>query len=75
MRTVIVVIAAVMGLMAFGGPAVAAEEPVKGPHIAVDPVEFDFGKALSNKSLHKDFTIRNFGTENLEIERVSTTCG
>ena len=75
MRAVIVVIAAVMGLMAFGGPAAAAEEPVKGPHIAVDPVEFDFGKALPNKSLHKDFTIRNFGTENLEIERVSTTCG
>lgn len=75
MRDAIVIIAAVMQLLAFAGPAVSAEEPAKGPRIAVEPPEFDFGKALPNKSLHKDFTIRNFGSENLEIERVSTTCG
>lgn len=75
MRDAIVSVAAVMQLLAFSAPAVLAEEPAKGPRIAVEPAEFDFGKALPNKSLHKDFTIRNFGSENLEIERVSTTCG
>jgi len=74
-RDAIVAIVAVMQLIAFSGPALLAEEPAKGPRIAVEPPAFDFGKALPNKSLHKDFTIRNFGSEDLEIERVTTTCG
>ena len=46
-----------------------------GPRISVEPEAFDFGKALQNKVLHKDFVIRNIGTEDLEIDRVTTTCG
>lgn len=46
-----------------------------GPRISVEPEAFDFGKALQNKVLHKDFVIRNIGTEDLVIDRVSTTCG
>jgi hypothetical protein len=55
-------------------PAPAADE-AKGPRIAAEPTAFDFGKALQGKTLHKDFVIKNFGTEDLEIEKVSTTCG
>jgi len=55
--------------------AAVAAEPAKGPRIAAEPLVFDFGKVLAQKTLHKDFVIRNFGTEDLEIERVSTTCG
>ena len=50
-------------------------EETKGPRIAVDPASFDFGKALQNKTLHKDFVVRNVGAADLEISRVSTTCG
>jgi hypothetical protein len=53
----------------------SAAEQAKGPRITAEPVAFDFGKALQNKTLHKDFVIKNLGTEDLQIERVSTTCG
>jgi hypothetical protein len=46
-----------------------------GPRIRVEPAAFDFGKAAPNKTLRKEFSIRNFGNEDLVIESVSTTCG
>ena len=49
--------------------------PADGPRIAVEPPSFDFGKAVQNKTLQKEFSIRNYGTEDLTIENVSTTCG
>jgi len=56
--------------------ALAAPTPASaGARISVEPDAFDFGKALRNKVLHKDFVIRNIGTEDLVIDRVSTTCG
>ncbi len=56
--------------------APAAPTPAStGARISVEPDVFDFGKALQNKVLHKDFVIRNIGTEDLVIDRVSTTCG
>jgi hypothetical protein len=56
--------------------APAASTPAgTGPRISVEPEAFDFGKALQNKVLHKDFVIRNIGTEDLVIDRVTTTCG
>lgn len=53
----------------------ASAEVAKGPRIAAEPMVFDFGKSLQNKTLEKEFVIKNFGTEDLEIEKVSTTCG
>ena len=52
-----------------------AAEETKGPRIAAEPMAFDFGKALQGKTLHKDFVIKNLGVEDLEIEKISTTCG
>ncbi len=46
-----------------------------GPRIRVEPETFDFGRAAQNKTLHKEFSIRNFGNQDLVIESVSTTCG
>jgi len=70
------------------GPALARQPAVQqpspqpkpsgspiGPRIAVEPVSFDFGAALPNKTLTKEFLIRNFGSSDLVIESVSTTCG
>jgi hypothetical protein len=70
---VAVVVAAVIALAP--GSAAHAAEPAKGPRIAAEPTVFDFGKVLAQKTLHKEFVLRNFGTEDLDIERVSTTCG
>jgi hypothetical protein len=53
----------------------APKAPAKGPRIAVEPEIFDFGKSLQNKTLTKEFSIHNFGSEDLVIENVSTTCG
>ena len=74
MRMRAAVVAAVL-LAGSGLSPVRAADPPKGPRIAAEPVVFDFGKVLAQKTLHKDFVIKNFGTEDLEIERVSTTCG
>lgn len=47
----------------------------KGPKIVVEPGGFDFGNALQQKTLQKEFLIRNLGSEDLVIEQVSTSCG
>jgi hypothetical protein len=52
-----------------------AEKPAAVPKISVEPASFDFGKALPEKTLEKQFSIRNFGEADLRIEGVTTTCG
>jgi Protein of unknown function (DUF1573) len=52
-----------------------AEEKKPVPRIRVEPETFDFGNALPQKTLRKEFTVRNFGDAPLVIEGVSTTCG
>jgi Protein of unknown function (DUF1573) len=61
-------------VLAVGGPQ-ATPVAVAGPTINAEPASFDFGKVLQNKTVQKQFVIRNIGTEDLVIERVSTTCG
>ncbi len=51
------------------------EAAPKGPRIRVEPATFDFGKALPGKTLGTEFSLRNFGSEDLVIQSVSTTCG
>lgn len=53
-------------------PRGAAEE---GPRLRVEPASFDFGRALPEKTLRKEFTLRNLGDRELVIEGVSTSCG
>jgi hypothetical protein len=55
--------------------AAPAAAPARAPRISVDPTVFDFGKAQQEKTLEKEFTVRNLGNEDLVIESVSTTCG
>lgn len=52
-----------------------APAPARGPRIAVEPASFDFGEALPQKTLTKEFQVRNFGSEDLRVENVSTSCG
>lgn len=57
------------------GAGLAAEDQAKAPSIRVEPEGFDFGKALPDKTLRKEFVLRNFGAGDLVIEDVKTTCG
>ncbi len=58
------------------------KKPAAGPRISVEPSDpvrggkgFDFGQAVQNKTLAKEFSIKNYGNQDLVIENVSTTCG
>ena len=53
----------------------AAPATDKGPRISVEPATFDFGRVLQQRTLQKEFKVRNFGGADLLIEGVSTTCG
>jgi hypothetical protein len=55
--------------------AAAGERAPGGPRIRVEPEGFDFGRTLPNRTLSKEFSIRNFGDKDLFIEGVSTSCG
>jgi hypothetical protein len=46
-----------------------------GPQIGVEPESFDFGEARQQSTLHKEFRLVNLGDADLEIGRVSTSCG
>ena len=56
-------------------PAASPLAPASGPRIAVDPPSFDFGRTLPEKAVAREFTIRNFGDQDLVIENVTTSCG
>jgi hypothetical protein len=53
----------------------AEDKEARAPRIRVEPEAFDFGKALPDKTLRKEFTLKNFGDAELVIEGVTTTCG
>jgi hypothetical protein len=48
---------------------------MSSPRIAVEPPSFDFGKLLPDKAVSRTFLIRNFGSQDLTIENISTSCG
>jgi hypothetical protein len=52
----------------------AAPKP-PAPKISVEPLSFDFGNALPEKTLEKQFSIRNFGDADLVIDKITTSCG
>jgi hypothetical protein len=70
MRRLVAVLAAAAALAA--APVLRAEE---GPRLRIEPAAFDFGRALPDKTLRKEFTLKNLGDRDLVIEGVSTTCG
>jgi hypothetical protein len=65
--------------LALGATILGADEKAApkspAPKISVEPQSFDFGNALPEKTLEKQFSIRNFGDADLVIDRITTTCG
>lgn len=46
-----------------------------GPVMEIEPEEHDFGGVRQNQKLVHNFTVKNTGTEDLEILRIATSCG
>ena len=63
-----------LGMAAVRGDEKAAPQ-APAPKISVEPTYFDFGNALPEKTLEKQFSIRNFGDADLVIDKITTTCG
>lgn len=67
---------ALLSALAFAAPLVSAAEDQKpAPSIRVEPDAFDFGKTRPDKTLRKEFVLRNFGDAELVVEDIKTTCG
>jgi hypothetical protein len=62
-------------MAALGQQSKGETKPVKGPAIEVTPESHDFGKVKQNLNLETEFEIRNIGTEEVAIGRISTSCG
>jgi len=74
-RRALTLLATLLLLPPAGAQEKETKTAAKGPRIRVEPASFDFGRALPNRALEKEFSIRNFGGEDLVIETITTTCG
>jgi len=63
---------ALAGLVAASGARAAAES---GPQLVIEPTSFDFGEALQERTLEKEFRFSNQGDADLVIEKIVTSCG
>ena len=64
-----------LALVVLAPALAAADEHAPGPRIRVEPGTFDFGRTLPNRTLTKEFSVRNFGDRDLVVDGVSTSCG
>jgi hypothetical protein len=51
------------------------DKNASGPRLEIQPQEHDFGTIPQDQKVIHEFTIVNAGTEELEIRRISTSCG
>lgn len=70
-----VTLCALLGLSAASAPAQRSSKSKDGPRMEIAPAEHDFGNVQQNQKLVYEFIVMNTGTEELEIKRLSTTCG
>ena len=69
------VLASVFAATLVSGPSTAEGQNKTGPVMEIEPEEHDFGGVQQDQKLAHAFTVKNVGTENLEIRRISTSCG
>ncbi len=74
LRVVTVSVLAVMCVVA-AGTSVAQRKTKSGPVMEIEPKDYDFGGVRQDRKLVHEFTVTNVGTEDLEILRISTSCG
>jgi hypothetical protein len=61
--------------VATAGTSVAQQKAKSGPVMEIEPKDHDFGGVQQDQKLVHKFTVTNIGTEDLEIRRISTSCG
>jgi hypothetical protein len=66
--------ALLLALLLAAAPDTAAA-PARAPRIAVEPASFDFGHLRPRHRVQRAFVVKNFGSADLQITNVSTTCG
>ena len=75
-RTKIVAIALLLGVALVVARGSSAQDRKKsGPAMEIAPEEHDFGGVRQDQKHVHEFTVTNVGTEDLEIRRISTSCG
>ena len=72
-----VVTASVLAVMCVASISTSVTQPKSkpGPVMEIEPKEHDFGGVKQDQKLVHEFTVNNVGTEDLEIRRISTSCG
>jgi len=80
MRLSLVIVSLIIIVLAFYGYFKAVSSPndqniATGPKIEITPKEHDFGKVKYGDLAEQTFKVRNLGKEDLEIIRISTSCG
>jgi len=46
-----------------------------GPVMEIEPEQYDFGAVRQHQKLVHEFTVKNTGSEDLELLRIATSCG
>jgi len=62
-------------VVAAAGTAAQRGKTKSGPRMEIEPEEHDFGDVRQDQELVHEFTVSNVGTEDLEIQRIATSCG
>lgn len=77
MNKISVVAASVLAVMCVSatGTSIAQRKSKSGSVMEIEPEEHDFGGVQQDQKLVYEFTVKNVGTEDLEIRRISTSCG
>ena len=73
-RTMTMVVLALV-CASVAGTSVAQKKAKNGPVMEIEPEDYDFGGVRQDQRLVHEFTVKNVGTEDLEIRRISTSCG
>jgi Protein of unknown function (DUF1573) len=64
-----------LAALALSAALAAGSGASDGPRAQIEPEEFDFGSVQQDQKVVHEFTVTNTGTGELEIRRISTSCG
>ncbi len=67
--------AVVVASLVAPGASALQRKSKSGPVMEIEPEDHDFGGVQQNQKLVHEFTVKNTGTEDLEILRIATSCG
>jgi hypothetical protein len=63
-----------LAMLHAGLAAAAGNALQRGPRLEIEPGEWDFGRAAPGAVLVHEFTLKNTGSQDLEIGRIASAC-